>query len=91
MFSTIEKMNIAEKIQELLRDMSHPQLPKKGNIHFHLHINGIDPHAFCDINNVTIRCPPTSVSLKKKVKPARGPINVPFSSKTYAEVMEENL
>ncbi len=51
MFTREEKMFLANKIQELLDDMNHPDLPKKKKIHFHLHINGIHSFSFCDVFN----------------------------------------
>jgi len=69
MFTIKEKMSLAEKIQELLQEMDHPLLPPKGNIHFHLHVNGRNPIDFCDINNIVLRKPSTPVSLKKKLEP----------------------
>ena len=51
MFTREEKIFIANKIQELLDDMNHPDLPKREKIRFHLHINGIHSFSFCDISN----------------------------------------
>ncbi len=69
MFTIKEKVFIAEKIQELLKGMQNPQLPSRRNINFHLHINGIESHAFCDIHNITIRHKHESPSISKLCNP----------------------
>jgi len=76
MFTTREKMFIAGKIQELLSDMDHPDLPNQGNIHFHLHINGTEPWSFCDINNAR----------SKPVKPSK-PKLVPMGPTNWGNVL----
>lgn len=51
MFSLREKRLIAEKIQILLRETGHPELPT-GEINFSLHVDGADPSwSWADIRN----------------------------------------
>jgi len=42
MFSVRQKREIAEKIQTVLRETKHPELPD-GEINFHLHVDGAEP------------------------------------------------
>ncbi len=54
MFSLCQKRNIAAAIQELLRNTNHPELPhpSRGEINFHLHVEGGDPSiSWADIEN----------------------------------------
>lgn len=50
MFSVRQKREIADKIQILLRDINHPELPN-GEISFHLHVNGAESWSWADIKN----------------------------------------
>ena len=50
MFSVNQKREISEKIQKLLRETNHPELPK-GEISFHLHVNGAESWSWADIKN----------------------------------------
>jgi len=50
MFSVREKRWIAEMIQQCLRDTGHPELPK-GEIQFHLHVQGAESWSWADIKN----------------------------------------
>lgn len=50
MFSVCQKREIADKIQKVLRDTKHPELPE-GEIHFHLHVNGAENWSWADIRN----------------------------------------
>jgi len=51
MFSLREKRLIAEKIEFILRETGHPELPA-GEIHFNLHVDGADPSwSWADIRN----------------------------------------
>ena len=45
-----QKREIAEQIQEILRDTHHPELPK-GEIYFHLHVDGAESWSWADIKN----------------------------------------
>jgi len=49
MFSIRQKREIAEALQNILRSTNHPELPK-GEITFHLHVEGSDG-AHADIQN----------------------------------------
>jgi hypothetical protein len=50
MFSQRQKHEIAEKVQKILRETNHPELPK-GEIFFQLHVAGKHPYSWADINN----------------------------------------
>lgn len=50
MFSVRQKREIADKVQKVLRDTNHPELPK-GEITFHLHIRGAASWSWADIRN----------------------------------------
>jgi hypothetical protein len=50
MFSVRQKREIAEKVQRILKETNHPELPQ-GEITFHLHVEGTKPWAWADIKN----------------------------------------
>ena len=50
MFSVREKREIAEKIQTVLRETNHPELPE-GEIQFSLHVEGKKEWSWADIRN----------------------------------------
>lgn len=50
MFSTQQKLEIAEAVQKILRDTNHPELPK-GEIRFSLHVAGAESWSWADIRN----------------------------------------
>lgn len=50
MFSVRQKREIAEKIQQVLRETNHPELPE-GEIQFHLHVKGAESWSWADIRN----------------------------------------
>ncbi len=50
MFSVQQKREIADKIQQILRDTNHPELPK-GEIEFNIHIEGASTWSWADIQN----------------------------------------
>ena len=50
MFSIKQKREIAEKVQTVLRETNHPELPK-GEIQFHLHVDGAENWSWADIEN----------------------------------------
>ena len=50
MFSVQQKREIAEKVQTVLRDMNHPELPS-GEIEFLLHVQGAESWSWADIQN----------------------------------------
>jgi hypothetical protein len=49
-FSVEQKRLIAEKVQAILRETEHPELPK-GEIQFRLHVDGAEPWSWADIRN----------------------------------------
>ncbi len=50
MFSMQQKRDIAEKVQALLRETRHPELPG-GEIQFLLHVDGAESWSWADIRN----------------------------------------
>ena len=48
MFSVRQKREIAEKVQEVLRETNHPELPT-GEIQFLLHVSGATPVSWANI------------------------------------------
>lgn len=50
MFSVRQKREIADKVQQILRETNHPELPK-GEIRFELHINGEKDRSWANICN----------------------------------------
>ena len=50
MFSVSQKQEIANKIQQALRETNHPELPK-GEIQFLLHVDGAEAWSWADIRN----------------------------------------
>lgn len=50
MFSVEQKREISDKVQEVLRATNHPELPK-GEIQFHLHVDGAESWSWADIKN----------------------------------------
>ena len=50
MFSVQQKREIADKVQQILRDTNHPELPKD-EIHFLLHVDGAESWSWEDIQN----------------------------------------
>jgi hypothetical protein len=50
MFSIDQKRRIADAVQKILRETSHPELPS-GEIQFHLHVDGAKPWSWADIRN----------------------------------------
>lgn len=50
MFSVRQKREIAEKVQAILRDTGHAELPE-GEIQFKLHVNGLENWSYADIEN----------------------------------------
>lgn len=57
MFSVRQKREIADKVQEILQDTLHPELPA-GKISFRLHVEGAESWSWADIiNNGAIENP----------------------------------
>jgi len=50
MFSVRQKRELAEKVQAILRETNHPELPK-GEIQFSLHVDGAESWSWADIRN----------------------------------------
>jgi len=50
MFSVQQKRDIADKIQAILRETNHPELPE-GEIKFLIHIQGAESWSWADIRN----------------------------------------
>lgn len=50
MFSVRQKREIANKVQTILKETNHPEL-SKGEINFHLHVDGAESWSWADIKN----------------------------------------
>lgn len=50
MFSVRQKREIAEKVQQILRDTNHPELPE-GEIRFNLLVSGAQTWSYAEIRN----------------------------------------
>jgi len=50
MFSVQQKREISEKVQAILRETGHPELPS-GEISFLLHVDGAENWSWADIRN----------------------------------------
>lgn len=50
MFSIRQKRSIAERVQKVLRETAHPELPE-GEISFALHVDGAENWSWADIWN----------------------------------------
>lgn len=50
MFSVQQKREISDKIQSVLRDTNHPELPA-GEIKFSIHVDGAESWSWADIKN----------------------------------------
>lgn len=51
MFSVRQKREIAEKIQHILKEMNHPELPKIGEVYFRIDIRGTESWSYAIIDN----------------------------------------
>lgn len=52
MYSIKEKREISRKIQEILRETNHPELPDEDTeIEFHIHVKGAEDWSWADIYN----------------------------------------
>lgn len=60
MFSTQQKRDIADAVQKILRATNHPELPKKGEISFLLHVDGAEGWSWADIRNNGAVAQPTA-------------------------------
>jgi len=57
MFSVIQKREISDKIQKILKETKHPELPET-EIQFDLHVAGAESWSWADIrNNGVIKIP----------------------------------
>ena len=50
MFSVKQKRQIADAVQQILRETNHPELPV-GEINFYLHVDGAENWSWADIKN----------------------------------------
>jgi hypothetical protein len=50
MFSVRQKREISDKVQAILRETNHPELPA-GEINFSLHVDGAESWSWADIRN----------------------------------------
>lgn len=68
MFSVQQKRTIADQVQRILRETNHPELPK-GEIQFHLHVDGAEAWSWADIKN-NGACPDPSVNVWNELNAA---------------------
>ena len=62
MFSIRQKTEISNKVQKILRETNHPELPKE-EIQFKLHIDGAEKWSWADIkNNGAVQGSPIGIS-----------------------------
>lgn len=50
MFSTAEKQKIAKAVEDVIREIDHPEMDNK-NIKFHLHIDGKESWSYANIHS----------------------------------------
>ena len=50
MFSVKEKQKLSRKIEELIRELNHPEMDNS-NIRFKIHIDGMDKLSYADITD----------------------------------------
>lgn len=50
MFSVMQKRQISDAVQRILRETNHPELPA-GEISFRLHVDGAEEWSWADIRN----------------------------------------
>lgn len=50
MFSVRQKREVSDKVQQILRETNHPELPE-GEISFLLHVDGAESWSWADIRN----------------------------------------
>lgn len=65
MFSTEQKREISDKVQEVLKATGHNELPS-GEIKFHLHVEGAEYWSWADIKNNGAVVTPVSNSWNEK-------------------------
>jgi len=58
MFSVRQKREISNRIQVILRETGHPELPK-GEINFSLHVEGAESWSWADIKNNNVYSNPS--------------------------------
>ena len=62
MFSVRQKREIAEKIQRILRETNHPELPINKDIQFRLYVSGAELWSWANIqNNAAVKKPDVSI------------------------------
>ena len=69
MFSVAQKRALADSVHRLLRETGHPELPK-GEIRFHLHVDGKERWSWADIqNNGAVAAPGKNPWNEQQAKP----------------------
>ena len=66
MFSPDMKNMIAEKVQEILQETYHPELPK-GEINFILHVDGAEAWSWANIKNNNAESMIVPIQLTKNI------------------------
>ena len=71
MFSVRQKREIADKVQRVLRETEHPELPG-GEIEFTLHVKGAESWSWADIMNNGRAQSPWRQSVERSPRPPAG-------------------
>jgi len=84
MFSIMQKRQISDAVQKILKDTNHPELPDD-EIQFHLHVDGAECWSWADIrNNGSIDTP--SVNPHNERKDVDLPKYISISSYDFDEL-----
>jgi len=91
MFSAVQKRQISEKVQMILRMTNHPELPRE-EIHFSLHVDGAASWSWADIQNNSA-VPISSVNPWNEVQaePQHEPEPKPDKVKPLAQYLDEYI
>ena len=72
MFSPELKQAISERIQAILKELDHPELPEKGEIKFLLHVDGAESWSWANIRNNRQKVRPVTSSLERNTSVSWG-------------------
>lgn len=74
MFSVKQKRDISEKVQAILKETGHPELPD-GEIRFHLHVDGAESWSWADIlNNGSVSNPSVNPHNERQANKSPDPL-----------------
>jgi hypothetical protein len=92
MFSVEQKRSIADKVQQILRDIGHPELPAIGEINFTLHVEGRVNWSWADIqNNAAVSIPSVNPWNEAQATPPEPQPSEPDKVKPLAQYLVEYL